>query len=84
MHLRQYIISSPPTCHYCYLLREWLTENGIAFENKDVAIDMAARQEMVQTSQQLAVPVSVLKFDDNREQVVVGFDQLRLSRLLGL
>jgi glutaredoxin len=82
--LKHYTIYSTPVCHYCHLLKGWLAENNIPFENKDVAADLPARQEMVAKSQQMGVPVSVLQFVDGSEQVVVGFDQLRLSRLLGL
>ncbi|OGB73547.1 hypothetical protein A3K24_01685 [candidate division Kazan bacterium RIFCSPHIGHO2_01_FULL_44_14] len=84
MPITGFTIYSTPTCHYCHLLREWLTTNGVTFENKDVATDMEARKEMVQKSQQMAVPVSVIKLANGTEQVVVGFDQLRLSRLLGI
>ena len=84
MSVKKYTIYSPPTCHYCHLLKDWLSQNRIAFDNKDVATDIAARQEMVQKSQQLGVPVSVVQFADNTERVIVGFDQLQLSRLLGL
>ena len=84
MPITSFTIYSTPTCHYCHLLKEWLTTNGVAFENKDVATDMEARQEMVQKSQQMAVPVSVIKLANGTEQVIVGFDQLRLSRLLGI
>lgn len=83
MKLEKYTIYSTPVCHYCHLLKEWLTEHNIPFENKDVATDLPARQEMVQKSQQMAVPVSVLKFADGTERVVIGFDQMQLSRLLG-
>ncbi|AKM84934.1 MAG: glutaredoxin [candidate division Kazan bacterium GW2011_GWA1_50_15] len=84
MSVKKYTIYSTPTCHYCHLLKDWLSQNRIAFDNKDVATDIAARQEMVQKSQQLGVPVSVVQFADNTERVIVGFDQLQLSRLLGL
>jgi len=84
MPIKSFIIYSTPTCHYCHLLQEWLTANGVAFENKDVAVDIEARKEMVQKSQQMAVPVSVIKLANGTEQVVVGFDQLHLSRLLGI
>lgn len=82
--LQSYIIYSTPACHYCHMLKEWLADHQIAFNNKDVAVDMAARQEMVGKSHQMGVPVSVLQFQDGSEQIVVGFDQRRLSQLLGL
>jgi len=87
MELVSYTIYSTPTCHYCGLLKNWLGENNIAFENKDVATDMAARTEMVEKSQQLGVPVSIIKFkegDDFVEKVVIGFDQPQIGSLLNI
>jgi glutaredoxin 3 len=45
----------------------------------NVAEDAEGRDELLRRTGQLAVPVTVLGDD-----VVVGFDRARLSRLLGL
>lgn len=87
MQLISYTIYSTPNCHYCGLLKNWLTDNGISYQNKDVALDMVARQEMVEKSQQLGVPVSVLAFQEDggiTEKVVIGYDQPQLADLLSL
>lgn len=84
MNLSKYTIYSTPTCHYCHILKGWLEENGIPYEYKDVASDMAARAEMVEKSQQLGVPVSVIKFNDEHEEVVIGWDQGKIADLLHL
>lgn len=87
MQLTNYTIYSTPTCHYCGILKTWLGENGISYENKDVATDLAARTEMVEKSHQLGVPVSVLRFEDGEEiieKVVIGYDQPQLSTLLNI
>jgi len=44
-----------------------------------VATDLEGREELVRRTGQMAVPVIVVG-----EEVVVGFDRPRLSRLLGL
>jgi len=88
MKLVKYTIYSTPACHYCHLLKTWLTERGIDFENKDVAADLAARRVMVEKSQQMAVPVSVIQLQgpDQKitERVVVGFAQAQIADLLGI
>ncbi|MDD5605967.1 MAG: glutaredoxin domain-containing protein [Patescibacteria group bacterium] len=87
MKLSKYTIYSTPTCHYCHLLKDWLKENHVAFEEKDVASDVEARQEMVAKSHQLGVPVSIVQLDDSgtmREEIVIGFDQMRLGQLLDI
>lgn len=54
-------------------------QHDVIFEEKDVAADKVAREDMLSLTGQLAVPV--LKIGD---QAVVGFDQNRISALLGL
>lgn len=58
-------------------MKEFLSRRGISFAEKDVAVDPAAAQEMIRLSGQRGVPVTVI--DD---QVIVGYDQRRLSTLL--
>lgn len=88
MQLVNYTIYSTPTCHYCHLLKDWLAENGIQYIYKDVAMDMEARTEMVDKSQQLGVPVSVLEFQEEggvrSEKVVIGYDQPTIATLLNI
>lgn len=87
MQLLNYTIYSTPTCHYCHLLKDWLADNGIEYTYKDVASDMEARTEMVEKSQQLGVPVSILSFEENgekTEKVVIGYDQPTIASLLNI
>jgi glutaredoxin 3 len=62
------------------MAKEFFTAHNIDFTNYDVATDLAKREEMMEKSGQLGVPVIVI--DD--QDVVVGFDQRRLSSLLGV
>lgn len=70
-------IYTTPTCHFCKLTKAFFAENNVEFEEKDVAADVEARQEMVEMSGQLGVPVTVI--GDN---VVIGFDKKTLERLI--
>lgn len=45
--------------------------------DKDVAVDLAAREEMVKKSGQLGVPVMVVD-----GQIIVGFNRPKLDELL--
>ena len=81
---KNYIIYSTPTCGYCRLLKEWLTEKGVAFENVDVALDPKRGQEMIQKTGQMGVPVSVITMPSGQEEIILGFDQQRIASLLGL
>ena len=88
MKLIKYTIFSTPTCHYCHLLKDWLTENNIPYEVRDVATDLEARKVMFDKSQQMGVPVSLITTQDETgkvaEHVVTGFSQIQIGNLIGL
>ena len=72
-------IYSTPTCPYCKMAKQFLTENNIHFEDIDVASNQTAAQEMISKSNQMGVPV--IEVDG---QVVVGFDKGKIKQLLGV
>ena len=61
------------------MAKAFLKKQGIAYDEKDVASDDKAREEMIQKSGQLGVPVI-----DVDGKIAVGFDKQKLSELLGL
>ena len=77
--MKKIIIYSTPTCVYCKMAKEFFAKNNAAYEEHDVASDMKAREEMVNKSHQLGVPVI-----DIDNTIIVGFDQKALEGLLGL
>jgi S1-C subfamily serine protease len=56
---------------------EFLSQQGVPFQEKDVSRDHAAAMEMVRRSGQRGVPV--ITVDDD---VIVGFDRRRLEQLI--
>ena len=62
------------------MAKDFFREKGVAFEEFDVGVDVAKRQEMMQKSGQMGVPVIVI---DNKE-VIIGFNQPLISQLLGI
>ncbi len=72
-------IYSTPTCSWCAKAKEFFKENNVKYEEYDVAMDEEKRNEMVEKSGQLGVPV--IDVDGN---IIVGFDQPRLTELLDL
>jgi len=72
------VIYTTPTCVYCKMAKTFLTEKQIAYEEKNVLTDLAARADMVKKSGQLGVPV--IEVDG---QVMVGFDRDHLAELVG-
>jgi glutaredoxin 3 len=69
-------VYSTPTCPWCDRAKDYLRTNNVPFEDKDVASDYEAAMEMIRRSGQQGVPVIATE-----DEVVVGFDQVRLARL---
>jgi glutaredoxin len=59
--------------------KEFFKKNNVSYVEHNVAEDDEAREEMVNKSHQLGVPVI-----DIDGKIIVGFDQKELSRLLGI
>ncbi len=72
-------IYSTPTCHFCHMTKEFLAEKGIPFTDYDVAHDMQKRQEMIQKSGQMGVPVIFIG-----DEMIIGFDKERIASTLGI
>ncbi|MFZ2886720.1 MAG: glutaredoxin family protein [Minisyncoccia bacterium] len=72
-------IYSTPTCHFCGMAKEFFKANNVAYTEKDVASDIAARKEMIEKSGQMGVPVIFVG-----DKLVVGFDESELRTLLGM
>jgi len=66
-------------CPYCVTLKEFLKQRNIEFEDIDVTEDEKAREEMIQKSGQMGVPV--VEIDG---EIVVGFDKERICELLNI
>lgn len=72
-------IYSTPTCHFCQMTKDFLKEKGIAYTEHNVAADLEKRQEMIQKSGQMGVPVIYVG-----DELIVGFDKERLMSTLGV
>ena len=57
---------------------EFLSQNNVEFTEKNIRTDLDAMQEMVQMNSQ-STPTTVI--DD---EVIIGFDQQKISEELGL
>jgi len=77
--MQRVALYTTPNCAYCQKAKVFFKEHNIAFMEYDVAKDSVLRQEMLNRSGQMTVPVI-----DIDGKIVVGFDRLKVKELLGL
>lgn len=72
-------IYTTETCGYCKMAKEYFQKNNVEYQEFNVGTDLAKRQEMIEKSGQMGVPVITVG-----EDIVVGFNKQRLQEMLGL
>lgn len=77
--MEQATIYSTPSCHFCQAAKAFFGENGVTYEEFNVAEDAEKRQEMIDMTGQMGVPVIRIGND-----VIVGFDEGKLRELLAI
>lgn len=70
-------IYSTPSCPYCKLAKDFMTEKKIEFKEVDVAGDPTSANEMVKISGQMGVPVI-----DIDGQIIVGWNKDAIEEAL--
>ena len=59
------------------MVKEFLSQRGIGFQERDVSRNPSYAQELVKSTGQMGVPVTIIN-----KQTVIGFDRARLEQLL--
>ena len=70
------LVYTSNTCPYCTLAKNYLSEKGVEYTEKNVQTDKEARKELMEMGH-MGVPVVVV----DGEQIV-GFDKEKLDSLL--
>ena len=74
---RKVKVYTTPTCTYCHLVKQFLKEHKVEYEEVDVTKDQKLVDELLKKSGQLGVPVV-----DINGHIIVGFDRGALKRAL--
>lgn len=61
------------------MAKEFFKKNDVTYTEYDVSTDMVKRQEMLDKTHQMGVPVIVIG-----NKIVVGFERARISEFLGI
>ncbi|MGM0587318.1 MAG: glutaredoxin domain-containing protein [Bacteroidota bacterium] len=78
-HSPKVTVYTTPSCPYCNMVKDYLSNNDINFTEVDVASDQQAAQELVQRTGQQGVPQTEIN-----GSFVIGYDTRELDRLLNL
>lgn len=71
-------VYTTPTCPWCNRLKDFLQEEGIAYNEVNVAEDIDGAKKMITLTGQRSVPVTVIG-----EQIVIGYNPEGIKELLG-
>ena len=74
MNIKIYTTS---TCFYCKKAKAYFEEHDIEYEEYDVAENLTKRQEMLDISGQMGIPV--IDIDGN---IIIGFDKNKIKKLI--
>lgn len=77
--MKKVTVYSTPSCHFCHAAKDFLKENNIEFTDYNVAEDATKREEMIQRSGQMGVPVIFVD-----EDMIIGYDVSTLKKLLNI
>lgn len=70
-------VYSTPSCPYCTMVKNFLKEKNVRFEEYDVSRDERRASEMIRKSGQMGVPVV-----DVNGRVLVGYRPAEIERAL--
>jgi len=83
MSKKNITIYSTTTCGYCKMLKSYLQSKDIDYEEKLADKDPAIAQELVQKSNQMGVPFTIIE-EDGKETGILGFDKQKVDQVLGI
>lgn len=71
------IVYSTTTCPYCVMVKDWLKQKNVEYEDINVGINQEKAREMIQKSGQMGVPVV-----DVLGTIIIGFDRPKIEEAL--
>ena len=72
-------IYTTKTCAYCPMVKKWLGNKGLQYDEVNLDETPERREEALKLSGALTVPVTVVTKEDDTQEVVVGFNLAKLA-----
>jgi glutaredoxin 3 len=82
--MKSITIYSTATCGFCKMLKSYLLDKNIKFDEKKADEDQALAKELYEKSGQLGVPFTIITDEDGKETSILGFDRQKIDSVLGL
>lgn len=73
------IVYTTPACPFCVMVKNFLKQNNIQFEEIDVSADKSKAEYITEKTGAMSVPVTEID-----GKFVIGYDIKKLKELLGL
>jgi len=70
-------IYTTPTCAYCKMAKEYFKSKNLEYKEYNVAEDAVRRQEMINKTGAMSVPVIVIN-----GKIIIGFNKGRIDEAL--
>lgn len=77
-------IYSTATCGYCKMLKSYLQNRDISYDEKHADLDQKLAEELYEKSGQLGVPFTIIEKDDGQTENILGFDRQKIDLALGI
>ena len=74
-------IYSTATCGFCKMLKSYLTQHDIQYDEKHADQDPKIAQELYDKSGQLGVPFTIIE-KNGKEESILGFDRKKIDQVL--
>jgi glutaredoxin 3 len=78
-NMKKVTVYSTPSCHFCHMAKDFFNEHQIPFEDFNVVENLEKRQEMMDKSGQMGVPVIIID-----GTLIVGFNKPKIAELLDI
>lgn len=72
-------VYSTTTCPYCVMLKKWLDDKGVEYQEYLIDQNPYAAQIMVSQSGQRGVPFTTIERTDGKVSKILGFDREQLT-----
>lgn len=72
------------TCPFCKMEKDYLLSRNIQYDEILVDENPDEAQKMIEISEQMGVPFTVITKEDGTMESILGFDKVRIDQALGL